>query len=74
MITVGNYHEQQKCPACSSERDKGGRLIAKKKKNWYLSCSNCRYSITQSKVQDKNAVYQKKRRDKRLFSKKGWAM
>ena len=54
MITIrrGNteYKEEDRCPACSSEIDKGGRLKAKKRARWYLKCSNCKYSMVSEKT------------------------
>ncbi len=64
---VGNYREGQRCPACSAERDRGGRLVAHKKKHWYLNCAVCKYSIIKSKVEDWAATNARKIRDKDLF-------
>lgn len=49
MITLSRfgitYSEGQRCPACSSEIDKGGRLVGLKRKREYLKCTRCRYSL-----------------------------
>lgn len=39
------YLEGSKCPSCSSEVDKGGRMELKKRARHFLKCSVCRYSI-----------------------------
>jgi len=67
VISIGKWQVGQKCPACSSERDKGGRLIAKKKTQWYLKCLRCKWSVSQSKLQPKG--YERQRRDAWLFSR-----
>lgn len=49
------YNKDSKCPSCSSERDKGGRLEIKKRKRYFLKCNNCKYTIlgkeTKSKIE-----------------------
>lgn len=48
------HQDNDKCPACSSEIDKGGRLILKPSnyktfnghRQFYLKCSLCKYRIT----------------------------
>ena len=47
------YTENSKCPSCSSEVDKGGRLELKKVKNYFLKCIKCKYTIRSQKVRDK---------------------
>lgn len=44
------YKEGGKCPACSSSTDKGGRLELKRRKNIFLKCAKCRYSVHSEKV------------------------
>lgn len=39
------YYEDSKCPSCSSEVDKGGRLKLHKRKRFFLKCLRCKYSI-----------------------------
>jgi len=64
MITIrrGNtvYKEEDRCPCCSSEVDKGGRLKAKKRTRWYLKCDRCRYSL----VSEKTILQKEKRIEK----------
>jgi len=45
-----NYYEGSKCPACSSEKDKGGRLEIKTRLRPFLKCSLCKYSIMGKKT------------------------
>lgn len=47
---ANTYKEGQKCPACSSEVDKGGKLELHKKKNKYLKCNHCGYSMLPERV------------------------
>jgi hypothetical protein len=50
---IPTHKDGDKCPACSGERDKGGRLELKvskfKTKNghmqFWLKCSNCKYTL-----------------------------
>lgn len=69
MIRVekyGNvYYEQGKCPACSSEQDKGGRLQAHKRTNYYLKCDRCKYTIHSTKALQKKENYAMKLHKKR---------
>jgi len=51
------YNVDSKCPSCSSERDKGGRLELKKIKNFSLKCNFCKYVIRTKKVRDKQENY-----------------
>ena len=47
---IGLYYEGERCPACSSEIDKGGRMILHRgKKQKYLKCSVCKYLSSESK-------------------------
>jgi uncharacterized Zn finger protein len=39
------FKSGEKCPACSRETDKGGRLVGMKKKNVYLKCDKCKYTL-----------------------------
>lgn len=49
MITVERfgriYKTGQRCPACSGERDQGGRLQTKRRKYFFLKCDRCKYII-----------------------------
>lgn len=56
-----------KCPACSSEIDKGGRLELRKRKNEYLVCGCCSYVVRTVKAQDEQTQLFKKRRDRKIF-------
>lgn len=47
------YTEGSKCIACSSEIDKGGRFELKKIKNYFLKCTNCKYTIKSKRVRDR---------------------
>jgi len=69
MFIIGSYREGQKCPACSSERDKGGRLhkAIRSVTSYYLKCQVCRYSVTETKVSDRDRLYVQKKKDKALF-------
>ncbi len=68
MIRVekyGNvYYEEGKCPACSSEVDKGGRLQAHKRTNYYLKCERCKYTIHSTRSLEKKIAKAKKHFDK----------
>ena len=55
------YNEDSKCPSCSSEVDKGGRLELKKIKNFFLKCNKCKYTIRSQKVRDKQERWEEKR-------------
>jgi hypothetical protein len=66
------YQEGSKCPACSSEVDKGGRLHFKQKKNWYLKCERCKYLIETERVRNKRENYLESRRKKRVLVKEGF--
>lgn len=61
------FTEGGKCPACSGERDTGGKLQLRQRKNIYLKCNKCRYTIKTEKA----ALEQEKRlrriRDKKLL-------
>lgn len=52
-INGTRYTEDSKCPSCSSEVDKGGRLELKQVKNYFLKCKKCKYVIRTKKVTDK---------------------
>lgn len=67
LVSIGKWQEGQKCPACSSERDKGGRLAAFKKKHWYLKCQRCKWAATRSKLHDKDR--KRREQDKWLFTR-----
>lgn len=51
------YYEGSKCPACSSERDKGGRLQLMKRLRPFLKCNLCKYSILSNKTRNKQERY-----------------
>ena len=55
-----SYHEGSKCPCCSSERDKGGRLEYKKRTRPFLKCTLCRYSILSKETRAKADRYLEK--------------
>lgn len=52
-LNGSRYYEDSKCPSCSSEVDKGGRLELKKRARHYLKCNNCKYSILGEKTRSK---------------------
>jgi tRNA(Ile2) C34 agmatinyltransferase TiaS len=58
------YLEHARCPACSSEVDKGGRLEAKRKKNIFLKCNRCKYTIHSTRALEKKEQKFKHYRDK----------
>lgn len=62
-----SYHEGSKCPACSSERDKGGRLELKKRVQIFLKCNLCRYSILSRETRNKADRYVEKMLQKRAL-------
>lgn len=51
------YYEDSRCPCCSSEKDKGGRLKLKKRTRYFLKCDLCKYSILGAKSRDKQEKY-----------------
>lgn len=50
-----------KCPACSSEVDKGGRMEPKKFKYFFLQCDRCKYQIRGTAHYEKQAASQMSR-------------
>ena len=60
------YTTNSKCPACSGERDTGGRLEFRKKKNYYLHCSKCKYSIHSQRAKLKQEKYRAAQHDRNL--------
>lgn len=52
-----NYYEGSKCPACSSEVDKGGRMKIKKRKRLFLKCDYCSYTILSKETVNKKEKY-----------------
>ena len=54
------YYEDSKCPSCSSEVDKGGRMKLMKRARYFLSCDRCKYSILSKKTQEKKDRWQAK--------------
>lgn len=44
------YYEGQKCPACSGERDKGGRMETVKPKQVSLRCTLCKYTVKPNEI------------------------
>lgn len=51
------YIEDSKCPSCSSEKDKGGRLKIKKRTRYFLKCDLCKYTILGEKTRTKQERY-----------------
>lgn len=51
------YYEDSKCPSCSSERDKGGRLKLHKRARFFLKCELCKYAILSQKSREKKDKY-----------------
>ncbi len=51
------YLEDSKCPSCSSERDKGGRLKLHKRARHFLKCELCKYSIKSELSRKKQEIY-----------------
>lgn len=55
---IPSHKEGDKCPACSADKDKGGRLILRVSKfktsngfiQFWLACSNCKYSVSSRKT------------------------
>lgn len=70
MLTITKfgrtYHEGGNCPACSGTKDKGGRLAAKKRKNLFLICFKCKYTIHSEKVVLNQIVRAQKLHDKQI--------
>ena len=58
-ITLNNtrYLEDSRCPCCSSEKDKGGRLKLKKRTRYFLKCDLCKYSILGEFSRNKKEKY-----------------
>jgi tRNA(Ile2) C34 agmatinyltransferase TiaS len=54
------------CPACSGSTDKGGRLEVKRRKNEYLKCKRCKYTIHSEKTVIKQIERAQNRRGKEL--------
>lgn len=52
-LNGSRYLENSKCPACSSERDKGGRLKLHKLARHFLKCELCKYSILSKETRDR---------------------
>ena len=71
MIKIRRYGnvfiEGDRCPSCSIEVDKGGRLVAKKRTRWYLKCEVCKYSMVSEKTLKQRHEAVSKKRDKELF-------
>lgn len=65
-INGSTYYEDDKCPACSGERDIGGRLCLRKRTNHYLVCRKCKYAVKGEQSILKQEIYLKKRNDKKL--------
>lgn len=51
------YYEGSKCPACSSERDTGGRMELKKRARHFLKCNKCKYTILGKQTREKQERY-----------------
>ena len=60
------FIEGERCPACSTDVDKG-RLVAKKRTRWYLKCEVCKYSLLSEKTLKQKDKALSKNRDKELF-------
>lgn len=58
------YVENQVCPACSNEIDKGGRLRMNKRVNCFLKCDRCKYTIKSTNSMMKNYIFLKRKQDK----------
>lgn len=54
------YYEDSKCPTCSSEIDKGGRMELKKRARYFLKCTYCKYSILGQKTRQKQEKWEAK--------------
>lgn len=67
-----NYTEDSKCPACSGEQDTGGRLVFRKRTNWFLKCKKCKYSVQSERAIHRQALYFKKKQDAQLGIKSKW--
>ena len=55
------YQTGSKCPACSVERDQGGRLKLESRKYYYLRCDRCKYAVKSTGSYEKK---HKKARDR----------
>lgn len=51
------YYIDSKCPSCSSEIDKGGRLKLFKRTRHFLKCDLCKYSIKSEHSRNKQEKY-----------------
>jgi len=60
------YREDSKCPACSGERDTGGRLEFRKRKNWFLKCRKCKYAVHSDRVKLQQEKWRKKKFDRKI--------
>lgn len=58
------YYEGSKCPCCSSERDKGGRLELKKRTRYFLKCALCDYTILSNATRNNRDDYFADQRNK----------
>lgn len=47
------YFNNSKCPSCSIEKDRGGKMEEKKRARPFLKCEKCKYSILSTKTRDK---------------------
>lgn len=65
---IGNRKVGDKCPACSVERDKGGRLELRQRKNKYLKCSQCKYTVHSLRVFQEQQARKEKRRRQKIFA------
>ena len=57
VLNNWEYHEGDRCPACSSEKDCGGRLEMKKRKFPYLKCCKCKYTIHEEKQRERRLSF-----------------
>jgi Zn ribbon nucleic-acid-binding protein len=60
------YTQGSKCPCCSVEIDKGGRLALFKRKNYFLKCEKCKYTVKDERVREKQFSYLKRMDERRL--------
>ena len=57
VLNNWEYHEGDKCPACSSDKDVGGRLEKKTRKFPYLKCIKCKYTINEEKQRERRMTF-----------------
>lgn len=57
LLNGFRYNEGSKCPSCSIEKDKGGRLKLHKRARHFLKCELCKYSIKSEQTRNKQEKY-----------------